>query len=362
MKLSTALSTLLGIGFVVPLALGAALHTQNASPCDHENAAVRKEWGSMTKQERREYIAAVHCMKARPSVLDPEEVPGAKSLYDDFVAVHINQTLSVHTSGIFLIWHREFVHLYEQALQTECGYKGAQPYLDWPLWASNLAGSPLFDGSDTSLSGDGAYNASQGPYMITPTVTLPRGTGGGCVTSGPFVNHTVNFGPFDDSIAFQNILPPKWQAHTPHCLTRDLNDAVASRYGNQAVVDALLGARDIVEFQGNLTSFPTSVETFGPHGGYHVALGKTMEDFYASPGDPAFYLHHGQVDRTYALWQAADPDTRRWALNGTLSFGYTTDTPEATLDTVINWGVLGEPRKVRELMDPMGGYMCYQYE
>ncbi|KAI0716633.1 hypothetical protein C8Q76DRAFT_794904 [Earliella scabrosa] len=180
--------------------------------------------------------------------------------------------------------------------------------------------------------------------------------------SGPFVNHTVNFGPFDDSIAFQNILPPNWQAHTPHCLTRDLNNYVASRYGNQDVVDRLMNASDIVEFQGNLTSFPTDVDNFGPHGGYHVALGKSMEDFYASPGDPAFYLHHAQVDRTYALWQDIQPGCRRTALNGTLSFGYTDDTPEATLDTVLNWGVLGKPRKMAELMDPMGGYMCYRYE
>ena len=81
----------------------------------------------MTKHERREYIAAVHCLKSKPSLHDPDEIPGAKSHYDDFVAVHINQTLSVHTSGIFLIWHREFVHLYEHALKTQCGYNGAQP-------------------------------------------------------------------------------------------------------------------------------------------------------------------------------------------------------------------------------------------
>ena len=81
----------------------------------------------MTKHERREYIAAVHCLKRTPSRYEPGVVPAAKSLYDDFIAVHINKTLSVHTSGIFLVWHREFVHLYEHALRTECDYRGAQP-------------------------------------------------------------------------------------------------------------------------------------------------------------------------------------------------------------------------------------------
>ena len=234
--------------------------------------------------------------------------------------------------------------------------------MNWPLWAGDLANSPLFDGSDTSLSGDGEYNPDQGAYHVTPTITLPRASGGGCVKSGPFVNHTVNFGPFDDSISFQNIYPPNWQAYTPHCLTRDLNNYVATRYGNQGIVDRLLNASSIIEFQGNLTSYPTDVDNFGPHGGYHVALGRTMEDFYASPGDPAFYLHHGQVDRMYTVWQDIDPATRRNALNGTMTFGYAPDTPEVTLETVIDWGVLGQPRKMGELMDPMGGYLCYRYE
>jgi tyrosinase len=41
--------------------------------------------------------------------------------------VHVNHTLTVHISGIFLPWHCEFVRLYEEALQEKCGYKGTQP-------------------------------------------------------------------------------------------------------------------------------------------------------------------------------------------------------------------------------------------
>jgi tyrosinase len=32
----------------------------------------------------------------KPSKADPSFAPGARSRYDDFVAVHINQTLSIH--------------------------------------------------------------------------------------------------------------------------------------------------------------------------------------------------------------------------------------------------------------------------
>lgn len=63
----------------------------------------------------------------KPSLLNQTLYPGAKTRYDDFVAVHINQTLSIHGTGNFLGWHRYFVYTYEQALRNECGYKGYQP-------------------------------------------------------------------------------------------------------------------------------------------------------------------------------------------------------------------------------------------
>lgn len=36
------------------------------------------------------------CIMSAPSKLDKTKYPGAKSRYDDFVAVHMNQTLSIH--------------------------------------------------------------------------------------------------------------------------------------------------------------------------------------------------------------------------------------------------------------------------
>ena len=36
------------------------------------------------------------CIQKKPSKLDPAKFPGAKSRYDDFVVVHMNQTLNIH--------------------------------------------------------------------------------------------------------------------------------------------------------------------------------------------------------------------------------------------------------------------------
>ncbi len=38
------------------------------------------------------------CLLSKPSKLDQRKYPGAKSRYDDFVVVHMNQTLSIHNT------------------------------------------------------------------------------------------------------------------------------------------------------------------------------------------------------------------------------------------------------------------------
>ena len=80
---------------------------------------------TLTKPERRHYIDAILCLQSLPSKLG--DVPGARTRYDDFAAVHINHTLSIHMSGLFLGWHREFVWLFENTLRVECGFEGSLP-------------------------------------------------------------------------------------------------------------------------------------------------------------------------------------------------------------------------------------------
>ncbi len=53
-------------------------------------------------------------------------------------------------------------------------------YWDWGRWAADPEKSPIFDGSDTSLSGNGKKTQHRG------TSFAPAGNGGGCVETGPF--------------------------------------------------------------------------------------------------------------------------------------------------------------------------------
>jgi hypothetical protein len=50
----------------------------------------------MPAADRKAYIAAMLCIMEKPSKLDPTKFPGAKTRYDDFVVVHMNQTLNIH--------------------------------------------------------------------------------------------------------------------------------------------------------------------------------------------------------------------------------------------------------------------------
>jgi hypothetical protein len=58
--------------------------------------------GDLTDNEKSSYINAVLCLIKKPSKLDQTKYPGAKTRYDDFVAVHMNQTLSIHGTVPFL--------------------------------------------------------------------------------------------------------------------------------------------------------------------------------------------------------------------------------------------------------------------
>jgi hypothetical protein len=80
----------------------------------------------LSNSEKVAYSTAVNCLLNTPSK-SGSFCPGCKSRYDDFVAVHINQTLTIHGTANFLSWHRYFVWAYESALRNECGYQGWQP-------------------------------------------------------------------------------------------------------------------------------------------------------------------------------------------------------------------------------------------
>ncbi|KAL4887691.1 tyrosinase central domain protein [Aspergillus karnatakaensis] len=347
---------------------------QAVQQCTPDQALVRKEWGSLTTTERQNYIDAIWCLRGKPSVLPNEKFPGVQDRVDDFVATHINYTMSIHKNGVLLPWHRHYIYLWETALRTECGYEGSVPYWDWTL-TPDLHNNPIFtstptpdpttgETTDTSLSGDGTYNATEQSLRDPTIATFPEGSGGGCVTTGPFTTWPVNMGPFAFGLAGSYApLPENAFAYNPRCLQRNLQPAVLAAFNNITVVENMLAAADINSFLAVLD--PSTSGVMGAHGGGHDTVGPTMADVFASPQDPVFMLHHGNIDRLWAVWQrsgAWESEGRVWALNGTAVLGNPAGEPLVDLETVVGFGVLDEERRLGDLMDVEGVEYCYRYE
>ncbi|KAK4156065.1 hypothetical protein C8A00DRAFT_31115 [Chaetomidium leptoderma] len=338
--------------------------------CTAANLRIRKEWRTLTKGQRKSYIAAVQCLRTKPSLLDPVTVPGSKSLFDDFVAIHLMQTMNIHLSGIFLTWHRYYTWVYEEKLRTECGYTGTVPYWEWGLDINDPAASPVFDGSDTSLGGNGEYFPHKGlilaePFNPAALIPLPPGSGGGCVRTGPFANMTVHIGPVGLAkygTTDATSVPDPLNDHA-RCLKRDLNAGVASRYTSFLnTTSLLLQNNDIEMFQAIMQADPRYVHgELGVHGGGHFTIGGDPgADAFISSGDPAFFLHHSQVDRVYWIWQMLDLPNRKTVF-GTQTFLDMPPSPEVTLDDLIDISPLAPPIRIGDLMSTVGGPFCYVY-
>ncbi|KAH7067656.1 hypothetical protein BKA63DRAFT_479709 [Paraphoma chrysanthemicola] len=337
--------------------------TLDRRSCGIANASVRRDWNSMGPSERKAYIKAVQCMITSPSKSDPVKVPGAKTRYDDFVAQHINQTLTIHGTGNFLSWHRYFVFGYEKALREECGYTGYQPYWNWFAYQESLAKSPIFDGSPTSMGGDGAFVKHNGSVGGGGRIFLPSGEGGGCIKSGPFENLQINLGPVSPTMAGETRVTERL-AYNPRCAKRDLTTFASSTWLTvENLYNLTLGtASENIEtfqneFQGRFAD-----GFLGLHAAGHFALGGDAGDLYSSPNDPVFFLHHAMVDRVWWIWQALHLDQAKTVAGGTTLLN-SASSPKATLKDLIQMNYLDLPDvKIEEVLSTLGGEpLCYIY-
>lgn len=320
-------------------------NTGKAPVCTYETAVKRKEYGSMSDHEKLSYIHAVQCLMQAPSRYPAGAVPAATSQWLDFTAAHVNNTLNIHFSGLLLPWHRHFLYLLEAAMWSDCGYPShlGVPYWDYPLYP-DMAASPVFDGSATSLGSNGS-------------------AADGCIETGPFAGANVSFGPFPP-VAWGMVKPENWTAANPRCMQRRLSDDSLALYNNQSDVDAVLASPDITTVLRwmNSAQLLDGFTAKGVHGGGHSSIGGTNGDFFGSAQDPAFYVHHAMVDRLWALWQEGHPGMR-YAYNGTSTiFNPPGVTPEVVNSTVMSFGIVGDPITVGETADPMSGApYCYVY-
>lgn len=65
--------------------------------------ADRRNRRTLSKSQRRSYIKAVQCLQKSPSLLPAGVSAGSKTLFDDFVYVHLQSTPFIHFTVSYLI-------------------------------------------------------------------------------------------------------------------------------------------------------------------------------------------------------------------------------------------------------------------
>jgi tyrosinase len=253
------------------LALVTATPTERqAATCTTKTA--HKPWQMLTRAEQTAFIKAEVCLMEAPS---KSGVPGAKTRWDDLQYNHIVQTHLVHDVGHFLPWHRYYIAVHGFLLRDECGYTGPLPYWDETGDSSltDLLTSPVFKKDAFGGTGSGSNRY---------------------ITDGAFANTTLR-------------LQRPGTAPREYRIARTLN-ARQLRGAGQTALNACFQVR----------TYTAAWECWGgqTHSAGHAAVGGLGGDVVLSPGDPAFFLHHGWLDAMWWRWQMLDLPKRLTDIGG----------------------------------------------
>jgi tyrosinase len=143
----------------------------------------------------------------------------------------------------------------------------------------------------------------------------------------------------------------------PRCVKRDITNYLSTRYGKtQDIVNQITNYKDIASFQNFMQG------ATGIHGvGHFTVSADPGGDFYISPNEPSFWLHHGMIDRTWTIWQTQDYKSRMMAMQGgTNMMG---GGRAQSLDDIVDLGVVAQKQyKIRDLMSSVDGPFCYVYQ
>ncbi|KAK0755793.1 hypothetical protein N5P37_011667 [Trichoderma harzianum] len=295
----------------------------NSPQCD--SPSYRREWRSLSKDDKSAYLAAVKCLIASPSVTRSNG-----DLYNDFPFVHFQHAKNIHYTPLFLPYHRYFLHSFETKLKSVCGYNGSLTYWDWSLDWESLGTSPVF-------SKEYGFGGNGNPRVYSPS------TESYCLTEGPFANLQLANHSSDE--------------HTldMHCLSRDFfgNNLTGILSGDglqPAIIENILHQSDYQTFRNALEH--------GPHKEIPNGIGGDFITF-AAPSDPLWYLHHSQLDRLWWLWQRADPTVRLWDYGGHSTKGQ--ETLKASIKDIISISPLAPDVRVSDVMSTESDVLCYRY-
>ena len=282
---------------------------------------IRRDVTELTARDRATYVEAVKRLKVTPSPHDP-----SLSWYDQFVSWHVEMSIcdradplwadrqTTHGGPVFLPWHRQFLLMFEDALNAVMGRDDiAVPYWDWTDPASEAV---VFDDSfmgPQSGDPDEDYALTSGPFRKGEWVlnVKPKGAFFGLSATDYITRRKMDGFALPQSAAVDAALAlPAYDTAPWDTASQDsFRNALE---GNPDEPPTPKGASPCLP-DGTGTPIPLSTQDLHNHihnyvggfrneGGVSVIFG-TMAEIMASPNDPIFFLHHAQVDRVWAQWQ-----------------------------------------------------------
>ncbi|WP_020570577.1 tyrosinase family protein [Neolewinella persica] len=304
---------------------------------DESTLKVRKNAKDMTPQEIIDFVNAVLILKATPSPYSD-----TLSYYDSFVRFHqmaVEKSKCdgfgvAHTNPAFPPWHRKLLILFEDALSEVSGNDIALPYWDWSDQASTDA---LF--SSAFLGGNGdpndEYALNDGPFRkdnwqinlftilpnyvgLNPHPWIVRNFGATIAGSNNYPGYAVSLptiSEIDNCLSITTYDMAPWDCSNgamPNtsfrfCLEGFLDgDCAGAQAMHNIGHDWIAGFFEVPVSTIEMLPVSTSNSFCGniardtvPN---NVRVG-SMEPLDVSPNDPAFFIHHANVDRIWAQWQ-----------------------------------------------------------
>ncbi len=281
---------------------------------------VRKDARDLTADEKAAYVNAIHMLKATPSPWDRRY-----TWYDQFVRWHqMSVVLSAelvggvgiaHHNPAFHPWHRHLLWLYESALCEVSGDTSiALPYWDWTDPRSTDA---VF--SDDLMGPGGvaeqAYAVVEGPFRRdvwqlnilpfdetlrsrTPEKYIVRGLG--LDTANVYEVLLPTIVDVEETLAVPVYDTAPWNVNSDGSFRNTAEGFVIDPTTGLVDMDQQTMHNVVHDWTGGVFYLTTGTGELIPHQG-------TMEPLDVSPNDPAFFMHHTNVDRVWASWQVAHP-------------------------------------------------------
>lgn len=271
----------------------------------------RRSVTRLNTRDRNAFVETLYAMKRLPSTYDP-----ATNAYDYFVAVHgkvfESHHSNAHMAAGFLPWHREMLKRFEHEMRRASGNATMTlPYWDWheigghtKIFTDDFLGGNG-DSSDAFLVKSGAFREGLWPmaaYFDPTPDEFPDTDGDGepdredadiPLSARGLTRRYAGDGMADIDSIMRNI---------------PLSELfLRPDYDNAPYTDhmAMLSDSDHEAMERPSLLQETSMRKFLEvkwHNVVHAIIGGQMGTG-TSPNDPAFFLHHCNVDRIWAIWQ-----------------------------------------------------------